>query len=164
MEWKEKGPYRNHLVWVLKLIAVSSLLFLTTAAIAEGDPFKALISAKSLKCQFGPGSVGRWSGAKASVSHDNWDSTLHLDSIDAKAGKARVIGNAGASDVAVLVSGSGITFVEETGFGNFVFITVFAVFSVGGPGPDELYAVMSRHMNLPGGPLPSQYHGKCRVW
>jgi hypothetical protein len=130
-------------------------------AAAQDDTLRTLFSAKSLKCQFGPGSFGEWAGPKVAVQQARFDVALHFDSIDAKTGKARMIGNQGATDVAVPVSLSGVTFIEQTGSGNMVFTTVFPEMV---PGTDEFYAVTSRHMTLPGGPLPSQYHGKCRVW
>ena len=143
-------------------LLLPSFLLLTVAVAAQDVPFNALKSVKSLKCEFGPGSVGKWSGAAVTVQRDRFDISLHFDSINTKAGKARLIGNQGVADVAVLLSGSGITFVEQTGSGTFAFTTIFPERV---PGTDEFYAVTSRHMAmLSGRPLPSQYHGKCKVW
>jgi hypothetical protein len=147
----------------LRIAALLLCLLLTGgAATAQNEPFKALVAARSLKCQIGPGSVGKWSGAKISVEKDSLDSALHFDSIDLKSGKARLIGDQGASDVTVWATASGITFVERTAFGNLVITTVF---SERVPGKAAFYAVVSRHMQmLRGNPLPSQYHGSCKVW
>jgi hypothetical protein len=145
---------------IITILLFGLVLGVGTAA-GQDDTFRTLVSAKSLKCQFGPGSVGKWAGAKVAVQQERFDVALHFDSIDAKTGSARMIGNEGAADVTVLASPSGVTFVEQTGSGNIVFTTVFPAMV---PGTDEFYAVTSRHMTLPGGPLPSQYHGKCRVW
>jgi len=143
-------------------LLLPSFLFVAVTATAQDDVFKALVSAKSLKCEFGPGSVGKWSGANVTVQRDTFDVTLHFDSINAQAGKARLIGNQGAADVAVLLSSGSITFVEQTGAGNFAFTTIFPERV---PGTDEFYVVTSRHMVLLSGrPLASQYHGKCKVW
>jgi hypothetical protein len=150
-------------------IATLLLVILLTGGVAtaQNDSFKALLAARSLKCQIGAGSVGKWSGAKISgakisVEKDNLDSALHFDSIDLKSGKARLIGNQGASDVSVWGTVSGITFVEQTGFGN---VAITTVFSERIPGKEEFYVVVSRHMQmLRGNPLPSQYHGSCKVW
>jgi hypothetical protein len=139
-----------------------ALLFGAVSVWAERDPFDVLLSARSLKCQFGPGSSGQWKNEKPSIEAARFDVTLHFDAIDLKAGKARFIGNQGASDVTALTTETGITFIERTGFGNLVFTTVFAETNAAG---DMFYAVTSRHMNLlAGGPLPSQYLGTCTVW
>lgn len=143
-------------------VMLSGLLLTGGVTTAQDDSFKALVAARSLKCQIGPGSVGKWAGAKISVEKDSFDSALHFDSIDLKSGKARLIGDQGASDVTVLGTASGITFVEQTGFGNLVITTVFRERI---PGKTEFYAVVSRHMlMLRGDPLASQYHGSCKVW
>jgi len=83
-----------------------------------------------------------------------------FDSIDAKAGKARIVGNVGAGDVLVLVTIAGLTFVEQTAFGNVNLTTVFAAYD--SPSSRRFVAVSSRHQNL-NGPFPSQYHGTCSV-
>jgi len=146
----------------IMVLLLSSLLLTGGSATAQSDPFKALIAARSLKCQFGPGSFGKWSDSQVSVVNERMDSSLHFDSIDLKAGKARLVGNRGAADLIVWGTASGITFVEQTGVGNVVFSTVFPERI---PGTDEFYAVMSRHMAmLSPPPLASQYHGSCKVW
>ena len=130
---------------------------------AEENPTQALFSARNLKCHFGSGSLGKWSDSKVSVEQDNKSNIpLQFDSIDVKAGKARMIDEQGTDDVSVLVSLSGVTFVERTGLGNFVFAIVFRTRV---PETDEFYAVMSRHVQLLSKhPIPSQYHGKCKAW
>ena len=131
-------------------------------ASAQDDAFKALFAARSLKCEIGPGTAAKWSDAKISLAKDSANLTVHFDSVDVKSGKARLIGNQGAGDVAVWGTASGITFVEMTGFGNLVITTVFPQQIRGRP---EFYAVMSRHIaGFGGNPIPSQYHGSCKVW
>jgi hypothetical protein len=143
-------------------VVLSGLLLAGGIAIAQDDSFKVLLAARSLKCQIGPGSVAKWSDGKVAIEKDTFASATHFDSIDLKSGKARLIGDQGASDVSVWATASGITFVEQTGFGNLVFTTVF---SERIPGKADFYAVVSRHMlMLRGNPLPSQYHGSCRIW
>ena len=122
--------------------------------------FRSLLAARSLKCFFNTHSSADWKSGKPSVSTGREDFGLHFDGIDIKAQKARLIGNHGASDVTVFPTPAGLHFMEQTPFGNITFTTVFA-----SRAPDGFFvAVSSRHMDLPGGPLPSQYHGARKVW
>lgn len=88
---------------------------------------------------------------------------LQFDAIDRHAGTARMIGNQAAADVAILLSPSALTFIEQTTFGS---INVTTVFETQVPhSPTGFIAVHSRHATgMIGPPLPSQYHGTCRVW
>ncbi|MDO8357793.1 MAG: hypothetical protein Q7U76_15520 [Nitrospirota bacterium] len=95
------------------------------------------------------------------MKEDKFDVVLQFDSIDFKAKKARLIGNQGASDVAALVTSAGVTFIEETGFGNIAVTTVFSDYA---KGTRDFVVVHSRHMGGLGSPIPSQYHGTCKVW
>ena len=85
---------------------------------------------------------------------------MTFDSIDAKGGKARIIGNEGASNARVLLTATGLTFVEETAFGNVNFTTVFGRYD--SATSRRFVAISSRHQDI-NGPFPSQYHGTCSV-
>ena len=84
-----------------------------------------------------------------------------FDSIDTQAGTARIIGNAGAGDISVVVTPVGLTFIEQTGVGGLNFTTVFTHFVE--PENVARAAVTSRHLILVGSPFPSQYHGTCVI-
>ena len=84
-----------------------------------------------------------------------------FDSIDTQAGTARIIGNAGAGDISVVVTSVGLTFIEQTGVGGLNFTTVFTHFVE--PENVARAAVTSRHLILVGSPFPSQYHGTCVI-
>ena len=86
---------------------------------------------------------------------------IFFDSIDMEKGTARAIANQGSADVMVIPAPMSITFIEQTGIGNVIFTSVFPNYS---KGTEDFIAVTSRHLNLPGGPLPSQYHGTCKIW
>ena len=143
-----------------------SLLFLflifSNVVWAEDKPFKILTSAKSLKCFLSVGTFCRWKDghAKAEIAKETME--LIFDSIDVSKGKARMIGNQGATDVFVSATPSGITFIEQTGQGNINFTTVF--FEKVDEYSNEFKVVHSRHIWLLNGALPSQYYGNCRVW
>jgi len=80
-----------------------------------------------------------------------------FDQIDVDNNKARMIGNAGATNVYILTSPKMITFVETTETGNQIFTSVF-IYS---PFKDGAFAsVTSRHINIVM-PVVSQYHGTC---
>ncbi len=142
--------------------ALLVLVFFPGVVLAAADEtFEALLTAKSLKCSFGSGSVGEWESKSVNVKNSNWDNITHFDSIDINAKKARLIGNAASVDVAVLATPAGVTFVEQTSYGNLSFTTVFASYR---KGSKEYIAVSSRHMLVLDKPLPSQYHGTCKIW
>jgi len=128
---------------------------------ADDDIFLRLLKIKCLKCKFKEGVTANWQPMGVEKKSGQWQGDTVFDSIDLKKGKARIIGNQGASDVIVTTTPSGITFIETTGFGNMVFTTVFPLCK---PGTNEFYAVMSRHMNLTEEALPSQYYGTCKAW
>ena len=144
---------------IIALILIS--LFCANVVGAEDELFSRLLGAKCLKCSFKEGVSTSWHGKGVKVESDQWKGDTIFDSIDIKQGKARIVGNQGASDVILIGSPSGVTFVESTGIGNMVFTTVFPFYK---PGTNEFCAVMSRHMNLMTEALPSQYYGTCKVW
>jgi hypothetical protein len=108
--------------------------------VGDNAAYQRLMGAKTLRCTIGPGAVAEWKSSQPAIS-----------------GKARLIGHAGAEDVVVWASRTGLTFVERTAGGNVNLTTVFARQIEG----DFVY-VHSRHVLLLGEPLPSQYHGTCK--
>lgn len=126
---------------------------------AQDVTWKALLAARSLKCGFPVNAVTNWKSGTPKVTVGREDFTLHFDSIDVKAKTARLIGNQGAGDITAFATEAGVHFFEQTPSGNLALTTVFATRSAGG-----FIAVASRHIDLMGGPLPSQYHGVCRIW
>ena len=144
-------------------ISLALLISVTTASAQQADePFTRLLSARSVRCDIGRGTQASWDGGKVQLLNSDFGpgGEVTFDSIDAKAGKARIIGNVGAGDVLVLVTIAGLTFVEQTPLGNVNFTTVFA--SYDSPSSGRFVAVSSRHQNL-NGPFPSQWHGTCSI-
>jgi len=142
------------------IVAVFSL-GIVSFSFADEEALNRLFSARSLKCTLGEGASGDWKGGKLEVRKGKWKTVLHFDNINIKAGTARLIGNQGSEDVTVTSTNKGVTFVELTFTGNLNFTTVFASYK---KGTSEFIMVTSRHMDLMGAPLPSQYHGTCKVW
>ena len=145
---------------VLVLLFYCCMLVLPLAATAD-DPYERLARVKSLKCQFSAGMSGDWKNGVLEVKKDHLEGSLHFDSIDLKAGRARLIGNIGSNDVGVVTTGGSITFLERTSSGNFVFTSVFPEYK---KGTSEFIVVTSRHIMFWGGPIPSQHYGTCQVW
>jgi len=144
-------------------IAIGCLILGTSAYAQEVDEALArLLSAKSIRCEIGKGTQASWEGGKLRREESEFGegAKATFDSIDAQAGKARIIGNAGAGDLMVLVTTAGLTFVEPTALGNINFTTVFA--SYDSPVSRRFVAVSSRHQSI-NGPFPSQYHGTCSI-
>jgi len=142
-------------------VLIIASVILANQAFAIDDAFERLMSTKSLKCTFEKGTSANWKGETVKVEEDDGPGTLHFDSIDLQAKTARLIANAGAGDVTILWGASGLTFIERTGFGNLAFTTIFPIYK---QDTIEFIAVTSRHMNLIKHPVPSQYHGTCKVW
>lgn len=141
----------------LPFLMIALLFCLFSSAFAQEDAMKELLSSKTLKCIFTEGKIAKWKGGNLEIETDRSTTTILFDNIDLQNKSARSIGNAGASDEILIVTASGITFVEQTAFGNLVFTTVFPYFNKEG----HFIAVTSRHMDMVG-PLPSQYHDTCK--
>ncbi len=145
-------------------ITTGVLILLVSTAHAQqaDDVFARLLRARSLGCELGSGTQASWDGGRLKLQQSTFGQggMVTFDSIDAKGGKGRIIGNAGAGDVRVLLTATGLTFVEETASGNLNFTTVFGRYE--SPASRRFVAVSSRHQDI-NGPFPSQYHGTCSV-
>lgn len=156
---------RNSTVMVIVIVILGLLL---TSAWADDStaPYKRLAQSRSLKCLFVEAAQADWSTGRLNTSTiKNEKFALHFDSIDAKKGTSRLIGNVGAADLVAVLTLEGLTFIEQTPSGNHNFTTVFPFYK---KDTQEFVAVTSRHVMLPDvdseSPLPSQRHGTCRVW
>ena len=74
------------------------------------------------------------------------------------ANRARLIGNAGADDMAAYATPLGLLFVEQTMNGGEIFVTVYGAKVQG-----EYVFVYSFHIEIDGVPRPSQYYGTCKI-
>jgi len=126
---------------ILAILLPSLAMTAQTAAVV-------LAGARSLKCQFDRGTSTEWVEGIAKSSAANESQAIQFDSIDSKKGRARIIGNFGANDVAVLVTGIGLTFVEQ-GDALFDATTVFPIYAKNG----DFIAVDHRAVQVLGHPL-----------
>jgi hypothetical protein len=133
---------------------------------AEESDLQSLLNAKSLRCTLGPGALADWTHGTpekpqvdtANFAMDPVERTVTFDAIDTKAQRARLIGNIGVNDVAVLASGVGLTFFYQAPYGGAVFATVYA-----SKVATQYVFVYSVHAEILGIPRPSQYYGTCKI-
>ena len=132
------------------------------------DAYRALVSARSLKCDFPSFARVDWDSDEPKIRTDRQDFGFQIDGIDFVKRTARIIGNAGAADLAVTQNEVSISFTERVPSGTLIVTTVYAW-------RDKLArfkAVHSRHtasgVVAPGlsigGPTPSQNYGYCQIW
>ena len=156
-----QGVYSLLLALFLTAPAWADPLVKSTTSIEAEFHRYILENARSLKCTFSTGMYADWKGGRLTTTRVNEEFILHFDNIATKEGRARLIGNQGASDIAVMLTPSGLTFVEVTPSGNHNFTTVFSAYK---KGSQEFIAVTSRHILLMDDPFPSQFHGSCEQW
>jgi hypothetical protein len=148
----------------MRTFLLALFILVPLVALADDANKAALFGARTLRCELGPGNVAAWSEGTHEVVIDKGTfndppSPEIIDNIDLTAGRARMVGNVGASNVTATATDSGILFVERTLAGNFVVTTVFATDFLAPWYP----AVQSRHVLMGDEPMPSQYYGKCRI-
>ena len=125
---------------------------LVVAAAVSAVPAGAVT--RALRCDFSEGSARAW-GEPTRTTFD--ELTLIYDSIDPGAGRARLVGSAGAQDVSVVAAPRRLNFIEFTGGGNVNVTTVYESAS-------EMKAVHSRHTGTPENPTLAQLYGYCRPY
>ena len=123
-----------------------------------------LLKATTLHCVLGSGYAADWTSGNPVSKPDSFsesqDPTIFY-SIDLETHRAKMMGNAGTGTILVLSTASGLTFIEQTETGNVNTTTVFATYK---KGTTEFPCVHSRHLLvLSTHPLPSQYHGACKI-
>lgn len=137
----------------------------------QGDARTQLFQATSIRCQFEEGTKATYDDGRVNIETAEEEEEVTFDSIDPESGTARLIADMGATDVRVMRTEVGLTFLDVTDAGNPVTTTVFA-FVV--PGDRSRYiAVDSHHMGWPATwswPEPDtapvfalQYHGTCEI-
>jgi hypothetical protein len=148
---------------VPKVATVLVVGLLQSAALDQWIPseeaVQALESVRSLKCSFPSYASVDWDEDEPALTTGTQEFAFHIDSIDRAERSARMIGNAGSTDLAVAPSEDVVTFVELVPAGTLNLTTVYAWLD----GSGRLKAVHSRHTAM-GGPSPSQAYGTCEVW
>ena len=131
-------------------------------AYAETDEdiaaFTSLNGSRSLKCTYTLASNTQGKGRGVVVKSVKEGLIVIFDSINYEHRTAKVIGNQLTSDVQVLPTASGLSFLELTPSGNVIITTVFPAYA----GDKKFSAVMSKHILMMGDAIPSQWHGTCK--
>lgn len=149
------------------------LAYSTSATLAQSRSTisSALDDVTSLRCFSGKGYSVTWDAGVPKFTSARFPSEgdhIQFDAIDRENHSARLIGNAGVSEVRVIESDRGLHFLEYTPSGNLNVTTVFSAAPKGLP-PRSFVFVASRHLDL-GDPatgpsiIASQYHGTCKAW
>jgi len=141
------------------LAPVSTVPSLGAQILADDSSIRALARARSLKCSFPWSSSADWDADDPKLKTAVQDFSFHIDAIERTKRTARIIGNAGAEDLVVLVGDDSVSFVEQTPAGAVNVTTVYAWRNKAG----TFKAVHSRHTSI-GGPSPSQSYGQCQSW
>jgi len=114
---------------------------------------------QSFRCNFSDGLSTNWDSGKPSSKRSSDLSELIFDQVDIKKSSGRMIGNSGTENVQVLSGDGSLHIIERTTSGN---MNITTIFSPTKKNSNEFPVVHSRHINLMGGPLPSQYVGLCK--
>ena len=111
--------------------------------------------------QTSDGLVAKFISGKVSTEMDSSFSRngVIFDSIDIAKGTGRVIGEF-AGDIRVIKGDGSIHLFGKTESGNMTITTIFLIFD-SQLNIKKYPFVHSRHMNLMGMPMPSQYYGYC---
>mgnify|MGYP003292682282 CR=1 FL=1 len=117
----------------------------------------------TFRCEFGDGE-GRSEvdGRTENRRGDKFSDPLMIDAVNYRGRTARLIGNAGGSDLVILNNSKlALTFAEFTDVGG---VSTITIFKRGGNFDLHHRAVMSRHLvfTTPNGLSMTQYYGTCR--
>ncbi len=152
----------------LGMRAIAMIVLVVAAAMpcmaeAVDDAFVRLVGVRTLRCVLTKGTQASWDGGTLKLEPADFGDGGHVvfDEIDVKQRNARLTGNTGAREVAVLPTAQGLTFIEQTAMGSTNVTTVFAAYD--SPSSQKFVAVQSRHQLIIVDPFPSQYHGTCVV-
>lgn len=147
----------------LVLASVAALHVASTTASAQiappDDALRALTEAKSLKCEFPWVASVDWDKDQPTTTTGVQEFGFHIDGLDRRGGKARLIGDAGSEDLLMVVGDESVSFIERVPLGTINVTAVYAWRDKRG----RFKAVHSMHTAI-GGPSPSQNYGYCQSW
>ena len=131
----------------------------------ESDPVSRLRTARSLRCHFTAEADTKWTKGQRSITNEalNPDvaNEVVYDSIDVRKGKARIVGNIGASDVAVHADSFGAIWIVDVSPAGFVFVTT--IMPLYAAGTEDFIVLESRHSWVGQSALGEQPSGSCAL-
>lgn len=146
--------YHAYMRMVILISALIAFRPVGNAAFAQD-----LKMAKIISCEVGQGFAATWRGTwKPERSSWRKRNTMIFTNIDRHKGRAKLIGNIATVDVYYLVGAESINFIEITPLGSVNLMTVYLA-----PSNGSYPFVISRHVDVIGVPLPSQYYGLCKI-
>lgn len=150
MNWIPKSNLRHRRLG-LKILTLSILLATAEFSFAQTKTI-------TLKCSFSSGVFTDFDTGKPRTKASKIPDLI-FDQIQSNSDRARLIGNAGATDVVVVRGVETTNFIETTTSGN---LNTTAVFRIEKSGSSAgVPVVHSRHV-ASDGLIPSQYWGVCR--
>lgn len=139
------------------MFALRTLLVLLAAVLWTGS-LSAAEAPKAARCTFEFGVFVEFKKGEFN-SEDGGKTSFVIAAIDRENGSAQLIGNLGATPLAMVPSPNHLHFVEQTQIGSVNLTTIFSEVK----DSRGFLAVHSRHTGLPTDPMISQYYGFCKA-
>jgi len=111
---------------------------------------------KALQCNFTFGHALRLDADGVKSSPDSFSTPITIAAIDFQNSTAQMVGNVGASNLAIVRGNSMVSFIETVPNGGVVVISVH-----GNASSQQFFGTLSRSINLLGTPMASSYFGIC---
>ena len=135
------------------MVACSLVTAVGTSALAKELP-------SAFKCRFATGYFSAPEGGTFETKPAG-KMEFTIAAINADQGSAQMVGNMGATPLAILRGGYTLNFLEQTPVGNINLTTVYTASDAEG----RFYAVHSRHIGTAEDAMVSQYLGSCQgLW
>tara|TARA_Y100001978_G_C23655709_1_gene415928 strand:- start:930 stop:1373 length:444 start_codon:yes stop_codon:yes gene_type:complete len=142
-----------------KRFGLITVYLLTFEFLLASNALDKLSSAKTLKCEFAGGmSIALDPGSDWTVENTSLPPTI-IDNIDFDVGTARLIGNAGSADLAVIKFAYGLVFIEH---GLSYFHTITTPYKTMPDNPIYYPVFYNRHVSF-GSEVNSNLYGKCQI-
>lgn len=119
-----------------------------------------------MRCHFTADAETTWTNGQRAITSQKLNgqqpsNEVTYDSIDTRAGKARIIGNIGASNVIVQMDSFGALWIVDSPPAGFIFVTT--ILPIYAAGTDEFIILESRHSWIRTDALATQSSGTCTL-
>jgi hypothetical protein len=113
---------------------------------------------KALACSFSGGVFSTLEGREFKRTHTDGNLVFTIAAINERTSSAQIVGNAGASDMFLVLGRETASFIEPTPIGNINLTTIYLRAE-----RNRYRAVHSRHVGTAIDPMVSQYLGWCEA-